>query len=287
MKLNKEYFQSPYYFFLKEDKDGGILYYSMSHTIVESRTKKEKIKVDKSDLGVAKKVISKILSDKSIKNLSQLKKILGLTLGQKDDKKDGEISEFVDATGAFKSSRIPPINHTLTQSRTTDQIILNRMTNNPITRGYRRYYGESVEDEIPLTETDFSDAFGYEETKNMNGKKTFNYFVDELEMDPIEAIERTKQFGKDPSGKKTKRAPKRIRKQKGFIDRMTLAEMGKDKAVKMIEDLLINKNNTDSELMEKGDPIKKLLQKNINSLKAMAEKNGITVAELLKMFKSE
>ncbi len=33
--------------------------------------------------------------------------------------------------------------------------------------------------------------------------------------------------------------------------------------------------------------IKKLLQKNINSLKAMAEKNGITVAELLKMFKSE
>jgi hypothetical protein len=161
------------------------------------------------------------------------------------------------------------------------------MTNNPITRGYRRYYGESVEDEIPLTETDFSDAFGYEETKNMNGKKTFNYFVDELEMDPIEAIERTKQFGKDPSGKKTKRAPKRIRKQKGFIDRMTLAEMGKDKAVKMIEDLLINKNNTDSELMEKGDPIKKLLQKNINSLKAMAEKNGITVAELLKMFKSE
>jgi hypothetical protein len=259
----------------------------MSHTIVESRTKKEKIKVDKSDLGVAKKVISKILNDKSIKNLEQLKKILGITLGQKDDKKDGEISEFVDATGAFKSSRIPPINHTLTQSRTMDQIILNRMTNNPVTRGYRRYYGESVDDETPLNETDFSDAFGYEETKNMNGKKTFNYFVDELEMDPIEAIERTKQFGKDPSGKKTKRAPKRLRKQKGFIDRMTLAEMGKDKAVKMIEDLLINKNSTDSELMEKGDPIKKLLQKNINSLKAMAEKNGITVAELLKMFKSE
>ena len=63
---------------------------------------KEKIKVDKSDLGVAKKVISKILNDKSIKNLEQLKKILCITLGQKDDKKDGEISEFVDATGAFK-----------------------------------------------------------------------------------------------------------------------------------------------------------------------------------------
>ena len=286
MKLNKEYFQSPYYFFLKEDSEGGILYYSMSQTIVESRTKKEKIKVDKSDLDVAKKVVSKILKDKSIKNISQLKKLLGITIGQKEDK-DGEISEFVDSTGAFKSSRIPPINHTLTQSRTMDQIILNRMTNNPVTRGYRRYYGESVDNDVPLNETDFSDAFGYEETKNMDGKKTFNYFVDKLEMDPIEAIERTKQFGKDPSGKKTKNAPKRLRKQKGFIDRMTLAEMEKENAIKMIEDMISNKKNSDGEIVEKGDPIKKLLQKNIQSLKNMAEKNGISVAELLKMFKSE
>lgn len=286
MKLNKEYFQSPYYFFLKEDSEGGILYYSMSQTIVESRTKKEKIKVDKSDLDVAKKVVSKILKDKSIKNILQLKKLLGITIGQKEDK-DGEISEFVDSTGAFKSSRIPPINHTLTQSRTMDQIILNRMTNNPVTRGYRRYYGESVDNDVPLNETDFSDAFGYEETKNMDGKKTFNYFVDKLEMDPIEAIERTKQFGKDPSGKKTKNAPKRLRKQKGFIDRMTLAEMEKQNAIKMIEDMISNKKGYDGEIVEKGEPIKKLLQKNIQSLKSMAEKNGISVAELLKMFKSE
>ena len=287
MKLNKEYFQSPYYFFLKEDKEGGTLYYSMSNTIVESRTKKEKIKVDKTDIEVAKKVISKIIKDKSIKNLSQLKKLLGITLGQKSEKEDGEISELVDATGAFKSSRMPPINHTLTQTRTTDQIVLNRMTNNPVTRGYRRYYGESVDGDDVINETNFSDAFGYEETKNMNGKKTFNYFVNKLEMDPIEAIERTKQFGKDPTGKKTKKAPKKIRKQKGFIDRMTLAEMERENAIKMIEDMLVNKSNGDSELVEKGDPIKKILQKNIQSLKSMAEKNGISVAELVKMFKSE
>ena len=287
MKLNKEYFQSPYYFFLKEDKEGGTLYYSMSNTIVESRTKKEKIKVDKTDMEVAKKVISKIIKDKSIKNLSQLKKLLGITLGQKSEKEDGEISELVDATGAFKSSRMPPINHTLTQTRTTDQIVLNRMTNNPVTRGYRRYYGESVDGDDVINETNFSDAFGYEETKNMNGKKTFNYFVNKLEMDPIEAIERTKQFGKDPTGKKTKKAPKKIRKQKGFIDRMTLAEMERENAIKMIEDMLVNKSNGDSELVEKGDPIKKILQKNIQSLKSMAEKNGISVAELVKMFKSE
>ena len=284
MKLNKEYFQSPYYFFLKEDKEGGILYYSMSQTIVESRGKKEKIKIDKSDLEVAKKVVEKILNDKSIKDLSQLKKLLKITVGQKED---GEISEFVDATGAFKSSRIPNLNHTLTQTRTMDQVILNRMTNNPVTRGYRRYYGESVKGDPTLNETDFSDAFGYEETKDMDGKQTFNYFVDKLEMDPIEAIERTKQFGKDPTGKKTKKAPKKIRKQKGFIDRMTLAEIEKENAIKVIEDMISKKSHDGGEIVEKGDPIKKLIQKNIQSLKNMAEKNGISVSELLKMFKSE
>jgi fructose-1,6-bisphosphatase len=39
-----------------------------------------------------------------------------------------------------------------------------------VTRGYRTYYGESGEDEI--SEVDLSGAFGYEETKNMDGKKT-------------------------------------------------------------------------------------------------------------------
>ena len=51
--------------------------------------------------------------------------------------------------------------------------------------------------------------------------------------------------------------------------------------------MISNKNNYDGEIVEKGEPIKKLLQKNIQSLKSMAEKNGISVAELLKMFKSE
>jgi hypothetical protein len=68
---------------------------------------------------------------------------------------------------------------------------------------------------------------------------------------------------------------------------MTLAEMERENAIKMIEDMLVNKSNGDSELVEKGDPIKKILQKNIQSLKSMAEKNGISVAELVKMFKSE
>jgi hypothetical protein len=101
-------------------------------------------------------------------------------------------------------------------------------------------------------------------------------------------MERTKQFGKDPSGEKTKKAPKRIRNQKGFIDRMTLAEKTlEENAVKMIEDILMNSKNNDYEITEKETPIKNILKKNIQAVKKMAEKNGLTLNDLIKMLKSE
>ena len=173
--------------------------------------------------------------------------------------------------------------------KTTDQTVVTaRSSNNPVTRGYRRYYGESVEEQDVVSEIDFSDAFGYEETKEMDGPETFDYFVNKLEMDPIEAMERTKQFGKDPSGEKTKKAPKRIRKQKGFIDRMTLSEKSlEENAVKMIEDILMNSKNSDYEITEKESPVKGILKKNIQAMKKIAEKNGMTLNDLIKMLKSE
>jgi hypothetical protein len=286
MELNKEYFQNPYYFFLKTRKDSGSLYYSISNTLSESRKKDERFDFDLKDMDKVRKIVMKIIKDKKIKTIPELKKVLTKSVTKKDD---GEISEFVDETGAMKSSRIPNINHTLSPNRTMDQTILNRMTNNPVTRGYRRYYGENESKKGNIVnETDFSDAFGYEETKEMDGPETFNYFVNDLEMDPIEAMERTKQFGKDPSGEKTKKAPKRIRNQKGFIDRMTLAEKTlEENAVKMIEDILMNSKTKDYEVTERESPIKNILKKNVLALKNMAEKNGLSVNELIKMFKSE
>lgn len=286
MELNKEYFQTPYYFFLKTRKDGGSLYYSISNTLSESRKKDERFDFDLKDMDKVKKIVMKIIKDKKIKTIPELKKVLTNFTNKKED---GEISELVDETGTMKSSRIPNINHTLSPNRTMDQTILNRMTNNPVTRGYRRYYGENENKKgNVVNETDFSDAFGYEETKEMDGPDTFDYFVNTLEMDPIEAMERTKQFGKDPSGEKTKKAPKRIRNQKGFIDRMTLAEKTlEENAVKMIEDILMNSKNNDYEITEKETPIKNILKKNIQAVKKMAEKNGLTLNDLIKMLKSE
>ena len=284
MDVNKEYYASPYYFYIKTRNYGGSLYFNLSKTLSESRKNDEKIDFDLKDLEKVKNIVNKIISTKKIKTLSQLKDILNSQINSK-----GEIGELVDADGAFLGSRIPKLNRVNMSNRTMDQVILNRMTNNPVTRGYRRYYGESVNNtEDVVSETNLKDAFGYKETKNKNGKETFNFFVNKMDMDPIEAIERTRQFGKDPSGKQTKKAPKKIRKQKGFIDRMTLAEKNlEENAVKMIEDIIMNSKNSDYEISEKENPIKNILKKNIKSLKMMAEKNGISINELIKMFKGE
>jgi hypothetical protein len=113
----------------------------------------------------------------------------------------------------------------------------------------------------------------------MDGKKTYKYMVDKLGVEPDEAKERTKQFGKDPYGKSTKK------KKKGSIDKMTLSEFKKRNLLKMVEDLLVNKNNdNDIQISKDVNPI---IQKNIKMLKAQAEKNGLSLNDLIKMLKSE
>ena len=45
-----------------------------------------------------------------------------------------------------------------------------RQTNNPVTRGYRVYWGESEdEDGNVINEINFLHTFGYEETKDLDG----------------------------------------------------------------------------------------------------------------------
>ena len=105
-------------------------------------------------------------------------------------------------------------------------------------------------------------------------------------MEPEEAKERTKQQGKDPSGKKDKNSP--YYKDKNFITRATLSEIQKQKAIKMVEDLLMKKKNSDnSEVGKKENEVSNVLKKNISSLKKQAEKEGLSVSELIKMLKSE
>jgi len=258
---NREFFSSPYYFFLKETKDKYYLYFSAEETLVEARKKDEVVSIPKGKVGSLKKYLSKILKTK--------KKI-----STKDMK--GEIEELVNADGGLSGSRIPILDPKMHPKKTMDQTIsAARITNDPITRGYRTSLGEE----------DMSDAFGYEETKDLDGKETFKYFVKELEMEPEDAKDRTEQQGKDPSGKRDKKS--KYKNDKNFISRQILPEIQKQKAIKVLEDILVNKKNKDTDISDKEPKMSPIVMKNLKTLKKQAEKEGLSISELIKMLKSE
>lgn len=259
---------------IMESSDEIILQYNFTDTLNETKSKTKSVKLKKDSKGDIKKLI----------------KNLGTKKFSKDDVEDevlkikskGEVKELIDDDGSFASSRIPIIDPRLAPKKTMDQTVAaTRQTMNPILRGYRVYYGESV-----VRETDMSDAFGYEETKDMNGKETFKYFKETLGLDPIEAVERTKQQGKDPFGKKTKNAPKKIRKQKGFIDRMTLSEkesleeMEKQQMLDMLENLLKNKSD-DRDIYTNHKSISNNIKSQIKKIKKLADENNIDLKNLI------
>ena len=65
-------------------------------------------------------------------------------------------------------SRIPNLSQILTPHKTMDQTVaMTRMTNDPVTRGYRVYWGEGEEKgKNIVNEIDYSEAFGYVETED-------------------------------------------------------------------------------------------------------------------------
>jgi hypothetical protein len=120
----------------------------------------------------------------------------------------------------------------------------------------------------------------------MDGEETFDYFVKKLNMSPEEAVERTEQQGKDPSGKKDEKS--KYKNDKNFIAKLTISEIQKQKAIKMVEDLLANKKSSgDGDVNEKNVDDFKILKRNIANLKKQAEKQGIEVDQLIKFLKSE
>ena len=259
MLFKKEYFRSPYYFFLKEGRNSLDLYFSVQETLTEARKKDEKITVSKSSEKKLKSVVSKLGKQKDKKySLDDLKKIIKKT----DDKKD-EVTELVNLDGSLSDSSIPVLDMTLHPRKTMDQTVrATRTPKPPYTGTYRVYYGESTEDEPTIQEVDYSDAYGYEETEDLDGKETFDYLKNKMEMEPEEAYNRTKQFGKDPSGKRDKNS--KYYKDKNFITKATLSEIEKQRVRKMIEDIM-SKKTDDHELSQKTEA-SEMLKRNIKIL---------------------
>lgn len=263
---DKEFFSSPYYFFLKEKGNKYDLYFSVQSTITEARKKDRKISIPKDKLEHLKSYISNLLKKNKKKNTDEV---------------GGEIEELVNSDGAMMNSSTPILNMTLHPRKTMDQTVsAARQTNDPIMRGYRTYFGESE-----MSEVDMSDAFGYEETKDLDGEETYKYFIEKMDMNPTDAEERTKQQGKDPFGKKDKK------KIPGSDMRLTLSEIQKQKMIKVLEDILVNKNDTSkSDVGNKKDSIEDLpvlVKKNLKSLIKHSIKNNISKKDLIKFINSE
>ena len=288
MLFRKEYYKSPYYFFLKESKNDLTLYYSVSETLTEARKKDESMKFDKKSKSNIEKELTKIFQDKKLKDTESVTKKL--------KKMKSEIEELVDYDGTFLSSKIPIYNPKIAPKGTTDQeVVQNRQPNNPLIRGYRVYWGESEDEEGNIvSEVNLDHTFGGPETQDLNGPETFEKFFKEFELPAEEAAERTRQQGKEPDPrehkKKLKKVPKKIKNDPDFIDRFTLVEkkkideIRKEKMTKMVEDMLVKKSK-DSDVNKKNQSLSKLLTKNLESIKKIAEKEGISISDLIKVLK--
>ena len=292
MKLNKEYFDSPFYFYLTESESEITLYFNMSNTLTESRKDDEKISFNKKDRKKVESEIMKIKLDKKIKSKKDLKDRLSKT--------KSEIDELVNSDGNFSTSKIPILNPKLSPKGTIDQeVVATRQPSNVLGRGYygrMNYWGESEEkgDDI-VSEIDLSGSFGFEETEDLPGPETFKTYVKELGMDPEDAKQRTIQQGKTPDPKQHKKrlekVPKKIKNDPNFIDRMTLVEKekieeGRKKgALKMVEDIVLKNKKDSKDISKKNSHVSKILSKNLELMKKLAKKEGISTEELIKILK--
>jgi len=276
--FNKEYFGNNYYFFLKESEEKITLYYSVAETLTESRKKDKKMDFDKKDDKKIKKIVDDLLNSKDKPSIKKVEDKL------KSVKKKGEIDELVDSDGSMLSSRIPFLNLTLTPRKTMDQTVpMSRTTNDPVTRGYRVYWGESEDEQDDvLSEVDFSDAFGYEETENLDFKNS----VKKLKSMGVDnAVKRTKQFGKIKGVKPKKDKRGRLVLKQRLAEKDSIEEQQRKEMIKMVEDMLAKKSKDNSDVMSKDEPINKILVKNLQSIKKLAEKEGISINKLINILK--
>ena len=277
IEYNKEYFSNNYYFLLKEGYDKISLFYSVAETLSESRKSDKKIVLKKKNEKSVKDLVKKFLkTDKKFSPKQVEKKF-------KDLDSEGEIDELVDADGTMLGSSTPIKSQILTPHKTMDQtVVAARTSNDPVTRGYRVYWGESEDkQDNVVTEVDYSEAFGYQETKNKDYKETV---LTLKKMGVDNAVERAKQFGKLPKQKKRKGKLKQR-----LVEKERLEEEQRQKMIKMVEDIITKKNNKDGDVVKKdSSPNKSIgtfLRKNLKSIKRLAEKEGISLDQLIKALK--
>jgi hypothetical protein len=230
----------------------------------------------------------------------KLAKKAGITLKSelpkkyKDETEGGEIDELVDTDGSLIGSEIPILQQPMHPKKTMDvTVIATRQTNNPVVRGYRVYYGESEEGKDILDEENMSDAFAYEETENDRTYKECMETMEEMGIEEvIERDERCKTFGFEKKYDRQLKNQKRRGKCKNCFTKRRLAELEKEKMDTLLDEILLKKKKESKDVIKKDDedsynPVEKILIRNIESIKKIAEKEGIDINSLLKKLKNE
>jgi hypothetical protein len=210
---------------------------------------------------------SKSVSDEE--HLNMIDGIISDTINGEEEEvgevgEEEELDELVDYDGSIMSSKIPDGVQTVSgigSKKTTDDTALATKQYgvwNGAGNFFKRYYGESIEEE------DMSKVLGFEETEGMDAEETVEFL--EKEYDVENAEERAEDMGK------TEKLDDR--------DQQRLFEKeAEDKARDMIEIILSDKDD-DMELSS----CDRLLNKKIQSLIKLADSNGVSVGDLKNRF---
>jgi len=285
IEFEKPYFRKPYYFRLEDGKDKISLYYSVSETISEAKGKDNKIDFDKTSESELKKLIKKILDSGKKLNpkdvYNSLFKLKNKSKNNKTKKEGGEIEELVDDDGTFSTSNIPILDMGQHTSWTQDmRAALIRQAGSTFPFKARIYYSESEEEQEIIDEEDFFGAYGYKEIEGED-VKTFKGCISvfkDLEIEnPFERYERCMTFGFDPELDKD--------------HQQRIVELKKEKMKNILDELLLTKKSDEKEISKKDSEneddsvIYKLLLRNIESIKKIAEKENIDISKLIKKLK--
>jgi hypothetical protein len=270
IQFGREYFSNNLYFFLKKKDQNIDVYFSVNETIKEAREMDEMITIPSSNEKKLMNILEKASKSKNKFKKEDLKKLLDKI---KTDK--GELEELVDFDGSFSNSKIPIHDPKMSPTKTMDQTVFaTRQAGDPVMRGYRVYYGESV-----VREEDLTGAFGYDVVSG----DTYEDCVEKMtQMEVENPEERCQAFGK---------SPKLDEKGQERLTEKEIKEIQKQKMIGMLEDLIVKKSE-DSDIRKKQD-VKKiedlplLVRKNLKNLLKHMEKNGISKTDIIKFIRNE
>lgn len=271
--FGREYFSNNTYFFLKKNENKIDVYYSVNETISEARELDELISLPLNSEKTLLALVEKVMKSKKKFTKDDLKKLIDNIKPKKKDKE--EIDELIDFDGTLLNSKIPIHDPKMSPRKTMDQTVFAvGQPRDPLTRGYRVYYGESV-----VREEDLTGAFGYDVVSG----DTYEECVEKMtQMDVENPEERCQAFGK---------SPKLDEKGQERLTEKEIKEVQRQKMIGMLEDLLVKKGN-DREVQNKDrkismDDLPRVIQKNLKTLMKHMDSNGISKNDLIKILRNE